>query len=148
MDAFGPHNSQHLFDPYSLIHFIKGILYCGAICWAFPKLPWTWGLVLAAGLEGAWEVFENSPAVIERYRTATIAVGYQGDTLINSLGDVVSSAVGFMVARRLGLRWSIGVVITLEILLLLWIRDSLLLTLVMLIHSFESIKTWQSGHSP
>lgn len=145
LDASGPHNSQHLLDPYSLTHFVKGLLCCGLVFWVLPKFPWTWGLLLAIGLEAAWEVIENSPLVIERYRTATIAAGYQGDTLVNSLGDIVSTGVGFLLARRLGLWWSAAMVVTIEVLLVLWIRDNLTLTIVMLMIPLDAVKNWQSG---
>jgi len=145
LDPTGPHNSQHLFDPYSLTHFVKGLFYCGLLFWALPKVPWTWRLILAVGLEAAWEVIENSPPVIERYRTATIAAGYQGDTLVNSLGDIASSGVGFLLARRLGLWWSATIVVATEVLVLLWIRDNLTLATVMLVIPLDSVKTWQTG---
>ena len=79
LDAFSDHNSQHLFDPYSLTHLLKGLAYCGLVAWAIPRVPWGWGICLAVGLEAVWELAENSPFVIERYRTHTAARGYEGD---------------------------------------------------------------------
>lgn len=145
VDVFGPHNSQHLLDPYSLTHFVKGLLCCGLIWLVLPKLPWAWGLVLTTGLEAAWELVENSPYVIERYRTATIAAGYQGGAVVNSLGDIVCSGIGFLVARRVGLWWSAALVVATEIFLLLWIRDNLTLTIVMLFMPLDAIRVWQTG---
>jgi hypothetical protein len=97
-------------------------------------------------MEALWEVFENSAFVIERYRTATMAQGYSGDTIANSLGDILSCALGFVLARRLGFRGSIFLFLATEAVLLLWIHDSLLLNVVMLIHPIDAIKAWQTSH--
>jgi hypothetical protein len=144
-DAQGPHNSQHLFDPYSLTHFLHGIFFCGALAWGFPRLPPAWRLALAVAIEVMWEVFENSQFVIQRYRTATAALGYEGDTIANSLGDILSCGIGFAVARRIGLRGSIVLFLLTELVLLLWIRDDLFLSVVMLIYPVPAIKAWQMG---
>jgi hypothetical protein len=142
-DARGPHNSQHLLDPYSLTHVLHGVILCGLLAWTLPRLPAVWRLVLAVGLEALWEVIENSAFVIQRYRTA--ALGYEGDTIANSLGDILSCVAGFLLARRLGLRGSLVLTLVTEAVLLLWIRDSLLLSVVMLICPIDAIKTWQTG---
>jgi hypothetical protein len=144
-DARGPHNSQHLLDPYSLTHVLHGVLLCGLLAWTVPRLRPAWRLVLALGIEALWEVFENSNFVINRYRAATMALGYQGDTIANSLGDILSCGIGFVLARRLGLWGSLVLLVVTEAVLLLWIRDSLLLNVVMLIHPIEAIKAWQAA---
>jgi hypothetical protein len=144
-DTRGPHNSQHLFDPYSFTHVLHGVVLCGLLAWGLPRLPPAWKLWLAVTLEASWEVFENSQFVIDRYRTATASLGYQGDSVANSLGDIVSCAAGFLLARRLGWRWSLALCAAVEVLLLVWIRDSLLLNVVMLLHPFEAVKAWQAG---
>src|SRR4051812_17714037 len=95
-DVHGPHNSQHLFDPYSLTHVLHGVLFCGLLVWLVPRRPAAWRLWLAVVLESVWEVVENSNAVIERYRAATAAQGYTGDSVANSLGDILSCVVGFV----------------------------------------------------
>ena len=110
--------------------------------------PWmrpSWRLWLAVCIEVLWEAFENSAFVIERYRTATVALGYEGDTIANSLGDILSCALGFALARRLGLWCSVALIAITEVVLLLWIKDSLLMTTVMLIHPFDALKAWQMG---
>jgi hypothetical protein len=94
-------------------------------------------------MEGFWEVVENSPFVIERYRSHTAALGYEGDSIANSLGDILSCAIGFALARRLGLWGSIILFGGTELALLIWIRDSLLLNVLMLIHPFEGVRGWQ-----
>jgi hypothetical protein len=144
-NAQSSHSSQHLFDPYSFTHILHGVLICGILAWGLPRLSQAWALTTAVFLEALWEILENSPLVIERYRTATIALGYQGDSVANSLGDVFSCSLGFLLARRLGWRWSITVVVATELILLVWIRDNLLLNIVMLIRPIDAIKNWQAG---
>ncbi len=143
-DAKGPHNSQHFLDPYSFTHVSHGLLLCGLLAWAAPRLAPAWQLLLAVCVETLWEVFENSAFVIQRYRTATMALGYEGDTIANSLGDILCCALGFLLARRLGLWASVALFVLTEIVLLLWIHDSLLLNVVMLIYPINAIKAWQT----
>ncbi|HSQ24988.1 MAG TPA: DUF2585 family protein, partial [Pyrinomonadaceae bacterium] len=102
--------------------------------------------VIAIALESVWEIIENTNTVIERYRVATASLGYQGDSIVNSLGDIFCCAIGFMIARQLGWRGSIVVFLAVEAMLLVWIRDSLLLEIIMLIHPINAIKVWQLGH--
>jgi len=98
----------------------------------------------AIGLESLWEVFENSAFVIERYR-ATAALGYTGDTIVNSLGDILACALGVVLARALALRRALVAFALIEIVLLVWIKDSLLLNVTMLIYAIPPIKAWQLG---
>ena len=144
-DTLGPHNSQHLFDPYSFIHVLHGLLFFWLFAWACPRLAPTWRVCLAVALSASWELFENSEFVIQRYRAATASAEYAGDTIANSLGDILSCALGFGLASRLGFRGSIVCILVTELVLLLWIRDNLLLTIVMLVCPFEGIKAWQTG---
>jgi len=109
------------------------------------KLPLGLRGVLAVALESGWEVFENSDMVIQRYRAATISLGYYGDSVLNSVGDILTAALGFTLAARLPTRVTVIGCILLEILLVLWIRDSLSLNILMLIHPFAAIKNWQLG---
>ncbi len=136
-------NSQHFFDPYSFTHVLHGFLFFWLIAWLGPRLKSSWQLILALTVEAAWEVFENTNFIIERYRTATAALGYNGDTVVNSLGDILCCIVGFMIARRLGLRRSLIAFVALEFVLILWIRDSLLLEILMLVVPVDVIRTWQ-----
>ena len=110
-----------------------------------PRLAVYWRLVLAVLLEAAWEIFENTNYVINRYREATAAIGYTGDSIVNSMGDILACAAGFVVAFKLGLRRSVLVFLLTELILLIWIRDSLLLNIILLIHPVEAIKSWQMG---
>ena len=144
-EANGANTSQHLFDPYSFTHVLHGLVFYGALTWALPRAAPAWRLALAIGIEALWEIVENSSVVIERYRTATLARGYEGDTIVNVLGDLLSCIAGVLLARRLGLRWSLLLFVVTEIVLVLWIRDSLLLNILMLLAPSDAIKGWQSG---
>ncbi len=145
-NTHGPHNSQHLFDPYSFTHFLHGLVLCGIVAWGLPKLSNIWRLGLVVALEALWEVVENSQLVIQRYRAATISLDYTGDSIANSLGDILSCGIGCVIAWRLGLRRSTALFFATELVLLLVIKDSLLLNIVMLLYPLEAIKAWQAGH--
>jgi hypothetical protein len=144
-DAWGSHNSQHLFDPYSFTHILHGVLYFWLISLIFRKMPLVWQFFLAIFVESAWEILENTNAVIEHYRTATLALNYFGDSVFNSFGDVLSSAVGFWIAYKLRFWRSLALFVLMEIVLLFWIRDSLLVNIILLIYPIEAIKTWQGN---
>ncbi len=104
-----------------------------------------WRLALAISLEALWEMVENSAFVIQRYREATLALGYEGDTIVNALGDLLCCVIGVLLARQLGFRRSLALFVVTELVLIVWIRDSLVLNIVMLLHPFEAIKAWQLG---
>ena len=145
-DIWSSHNSQHLFDPYSFTHILHGVVFCGLLTWAFPQLSPRWRLFLAISLAAIWEVFENSQFTIERYRAITAAIGYQGDTIFNSLGDILCCGIGFAIARRLGLWRSVVFFLATEAVLLVWIRDDLALNVLMLVYPIDAIRAWQIGH--
>ena len=138
--------SQQFLDPYSLTHLLHGFLFFWLITLLFRRMPRGWQLWLVLLLESAWEVFENTPYVIDKYRNETAALGYHGDTIVNSLGDLACAMVGFLVARRLGVRRSLIVFLLIELVLTVWIHDSLLLQILMLIRPVEAIKLWQTCH--
>jgi len=147
-DAASSHTSQHLFDPYSLTHVGHGFLFCGALALILrsnyqTRVSLAYRFAIIIGLECIWEIVENTPLVIDRYRNATAALGYQGDSIINSLGDVLACATGFVVATKLGWRYTLLLFALLEIGLLMTIRDCLLLNIVMLCVPIEWIKQWQ-----
>ncbi len=139
------HNSQHLLDPYSLSHVLHGILFFGLLWFFRRKVSLSWRFAIAATVEIAWEMMENSPIIINRYREATISLGYSGDSIFNSLGDIGSFIVGFWIARRLGLWKSITAFIVIELLMLWWIRDNLTLNVLMLLWPIDAIRRWQAG---
>jgi len=145
-DAWGADTSQHLFDPYSFTHVLHGFAFCGLLALLLPRADWRLRLCLAVAAEAAWEVLENTDFVINRYREATAALGYNGDTIINSLGDILACAAGFLVARRLGALRTLLVFLLTEVVLLLWIRDSLLLNILLLVYPSDTLRAWQAGH--
>ena len=146
-DAWGPETSQQLFDPYSFTHVLHGFALAGLLALALRRAGWwRWRLALAVTAEALWEVFENTEFVINRYREATAALGYNGDTVVNSLGDVAACAAGFLLARRLGALKTLLVFALTEVVLLFWIRDSLLLNIILLVYPSEKLKAWQAGH--
>jgi hypothetical protein len=142
-DIHSAHNSQHFLDPYSLTHVLHGVLFCGLLARGRRRIPTAWRLGITILLEALWEIFENSAFVIQRYREATVALGYQGDTIANSLGDICCCGLGFLLAHRLGWRLSLVLFLVIEILLLVWIRDNLTLNIGMLICPLDVIKEWQ-----
>ncbi|MFN2598083.1 MAG: DUF2585 family protein [Pyrinomonadaceae bacterium] len=145
-DAWGSETSQQLFDPYTFTHLLHGFAFCGLLALAAPRVSIRWRFCLAVLIESAWEIVENTDFVISRYREATAAFGYTGDTVVNSVGDIVACGVGFWAARRLGWRRTLVVFFVVELVLLVWIRDSLLLNVVMLVHKSDAIRAWQAGH--
>lgn len=138
-------NSQHLTDWYSFTHIIHGIaFYC--ILWIVARrMPVRTRFIIALLIEAGWEILENSPLIIDRYRTATISLDYFGDSIVNSMGDIVSMMIGFWLALRLPIRIAIALVVLIEIVLAIVIRDNLTLNIIMLIHPFEAIRAWQMG---
>lgn len=145
-DIWSSDNSQHLFDPYSFTHLLHGFVFYWLLAWGLPRLSPLWRLWLALSIEAVWETIENSNAIIQRYRDTTLALGYQGDTIINAMGDLLMCGLGFVLARQLGFRRTVILFIVTELVLLVWIRDGLLLNIIMLIYPIEAVKAWQMGY--
>jgi hypothetical protein len=144
-EVWSPHNSQHLIDPYTFTHVLHGVMFFWIASLIFRKLPLAWRLLIALSVESAWEVIENTDAIINRYREATISLDYFGDSIINSVGDIFSFAFGFWLAYKIRFWLSLAFFALVEIILLVWIRDSLVLNIIMLIYPIEAIKKWQLG---
>jgi len=138
-------NSQQLTDPYTFTHVTHGIVFYGILALAAGRAPVVWRALVAIAVESTWEVLENTDAVIRRYRAATIAQGYDGDSVVNSLGDIAAAGLGFALAATLPARATVALAIALEALLLVWIRDDLALNVLMLLWPLERIRAWQSG---
>jgi hypothetical protein len=147
-DIWSPANSQYLLDPYSFSHLIHGFLFFGLLHLLARGLPLERRLLIAVAIEAAWEVLENSPIIINRYRAATISVGYEGDSVVNSMSDVIMMTLGFLAASRLKLWQSLGVILAMELGCLLLFRDNLTLNVLMLAWPLEAIKQWQLGGRP
>lgn len=139
------HNSQHVIDPYSFTHILHGVLEFWLIGLVFYKLPLAWRFVFAIFIESAWEVVENTSYIINRYREATLSLDYFGDSIINSLADILACGIGFVIARKLGFWKSFALFIATETILIFTIRDSLILNIIMLIYPLDAIKAWQIG---
>ncbi|TWT82907.1 hypothetical protein CA13_43700 [Planctomycetes bacterium CA13] len=150
-DIWSSHNSQHLLDPYSLSHLEHGLA-----LWLILELligkttQRSTRLIVIAAIEAGWEVIENTPMMIERYREATISLDYFGDSILNSISDYTMCVIGAMAAislssSRFSWRSTIAAVVFLEAVSVFWIRDSLLLNIVMLAYPIDAIRDWQSG---
>ena len=138
-------NSQHLTDWYTFTHFIHGFLLYAALALAGRRWPLATRFVLATAGEAVWEVFENTSFVIERYRAETISLDYYGDSVVNSLADLIVSDVGFLFAARVPVWATLAALVVIEGTLAYVIRDNLTLNVLMLVWPIEAIKTWQAG---
>jgi hypothetical protein len=141
----GPMQSQMLADWYSPSHIVHGLLFYAALWLAAKRWPVERRFLVALLIEAAWEIAENTPMVIDRYREATMALGYTGDSVLNSLSDVGMMALGFLVARQLPVWASIALLVVLELVPLLVIRDNLTLNVWMLLAPNAAIAAWQAG---
>lgn len=140
-----PDNSQQIADWYSFSHIIHGMIFYAALRWLLPRASVPWRLTIAVAIECGWEILENSPIIIDRYRAATIAIGYTGDSILNSLSDVLMMALGFLIAFRLPWRWTLALAILFEIGTLIIIRDNLALNILMLVSPIDAIREWQAA---
>ena len=138
-------NSQHIFDWYSFSHVIHGFIFYGLTWLALPRAPVLARFAIAVGVEATWEILENTPFVIERYRAGTMSLNYYGDSVINSLSDNVCMTVGFVLARRLPISATIGAAVAMELIVGYVIRDNLTLNILMLVHPIDAIRAWQAG---
>jgi len=138
--------SQHLADWYTYSHVLHGIIFYWLISkLAAGRLSVAARLVIATLIEGAWEIFENTPYIINRYRTQTISRDYFGDTIVNIIGDILAMMVGFVLAARLPAWVTVALLIATELMLLALVRDSLAINIIMLIYPIEAIRQWQLG---
>lgn len=144
-------NSQHIADWYSFSHVIHGLLFyfVAHLLWRRWKLfggrPAIWALPIAIAFEGFWELLENSPIIIDRYRAVTMSYGYEGDSVVNSLSDIGFMTLGYLIASRLPAWASVALAIAFEIFTLVMIRDNLALNVLMLVWPIEAIRQWQAG---
>jgi hypothetical protein len=145
-DIWSEHNSQHLFDPYSFTHVEHGLIFYAILRplarWVGPNHR----RIIAMVVETLWEIAENTQTVINNYRKAALARGYEGDSVANSLGDIAACGLGLLLCRRLPVRWSVALVIGMEGVLVAVYRDNLLLNVAMQFFPIKSVQAWQMGH--
>jgi hypothetical protein len=143
--VFSSENSQHLSDWYTYSHVIHGFAFYAVLWLAARQVAVGWRLVAAAVIESGWEILENTDLIINRYREATIALDYFGDSVINSVSDITAMVAGFLVAWRAPWPVTAAVAVFFELFVLYHIRDNLALNILMLLYPIDAIRVWQSG---
>ncbi len=138
-------NSQHVSDWYTPSHIIHGFLFFGALWLVARRISFGWRLAIATLVECAWEIVENSDAIIERYRTVTISLDYFGDSVLNTVFDVLAMVLGFWLASKLPVWVTVALTILFEAGTMWIIRDGLALNVLMLVYPLDSVAAWQAG---
>lgn len=138
-------NSQHVSDWYTPSHLIHGLLFYAALWLVARRLSLGWRLAIATLVECIWEIVENSDAVIERYRAVTISLDYYGDSVLNTVFDVLTMILGFWLAARLPVWASVALILLFEGMTMWLIRDGLALNVLMLLWPVDWIAEWQAA---
>ncbi|QDT06410.1 hypothetical protein K227x_48200 [Rubripirellula lacrimiformis] len=143
-DIWSSHASQHLIDPYFFSHVLHGVLFFAVLAW-IPRITTPTKWIAATVIEAGWEILENSPIIIHRYREATISLDYYGDSIANSTFDVAACLLGYAIASKVRPRTAVIFFVAIELVMLVTIRDSLMLNIIMLVSPVDAIKQWQSA---
>ena len=143
--TFSSENSQHISDWYTFSHVIHGFAFFGLLWLIGRRWPLGLRLLLALFMETSWEIFENTDFIINSYREVTISLDYYGDSVLNSVFDVLFMVLGFFLARRLPVWTTITLIILMEVFVGYWIRDNLTLNIIMLLYPMDFILKWQAG---
>ena len=138
-------NSQHLTDWYTPSHIIHGLLFYAALWLVARRWPLGLRALIATVVEVGWEIVENTPWIINRYRGTTISLDYFGDSVINSATDAAAMLVGFALAARLPVWASIALAVAFELVVGYFVRDNLTLNVIMLVWPQDAIRVWQGG---
>ena len=141
----GPENSQQLTDWYTYTHIVHGFVLYFLLWLIAPRMPIGLRVVLAVGLEASWEVIENTPFIIDRYRQSALAQGYVGDSVVNSVVDTLAGVFGFVLARILPVWSTVVLMVAMELFIGFMIHDNLTLNIIQLIHPSAAISHWQAG---
>lgn len=149
-DVMSASNSQQIADWYTFSHIMHGFIFYGFFVFISKKffgrvggLPLGLIFIGAVLLEVGWEIIENSTWIINYYRNNTVSLGYIGDSILNSVFDVIWMAIGFVMARKLPVWIIITLIVIFELMTGLIVRDGLLLNILMFIYPAEAIKVWQ-----
>jgi len=144
-DVVSAENSQHIFDWYTPSHIIHGFLFYGLFWLIAPRASFGLRLILAVVIEAGWEVAENTDFVINHYREMTISLDYYGDSVLNSVSDILFMVAGFFLAARLPVWLTIVIAIALEVSIGIMIRDGLTLNVLMFVWPLDSVLQWQQA---
>jgi hypothetical protein len=138
-------NSQHLIDWYTTSHLLHGLIFYFVLWLVARSWPQPVRFTLALAVEAGWEILENTPLIINRYREATISLDYYGDSVLNSVTDILAMVVGYFIAARAPVWVSVAIILVVEVWLAFAIRDNLTLNVLMLIYPLDAVRTWQGG---
>lgn len=143
--ASSPETSQHISDWYTFSHVLHGVIFYAVLKFIFPRAPTPVLFLAALGIEAVWEIAENTPMIVDRYRQLALAQGYSGDSVLNSVFDLLAAAGGFLIARFAPIWATVTMAVAFEIGLAFAIRDNLTLNIIQLLHPLEAISRWQAG---
>jgi len=137
--------SQMLADWYSFSHIVHGLIFYAVLWLIARRWPVERRFLAALVVEASWEVIENTQMVIDHYRSTTAALGYNGDSVINSMSDIAMMCVGFLIARKVPAWASLALLVVLELVPLFVIRDNLTLNIIGFVSPIPAIQAWQAG---